>query len=346
MTRQARLRLPVWTRRVLCVGAIACGVAGPARAQDTAGDAVVQQAKELYRQGSEHARKGDWERAYVSLKLSFDLVPHWSTAASLGQCELELDRHVDAATHLDYAARSLPFDAEEHEHIDGLLKRARSQVAGLDLQVNRDGAVVSLDGKLLGTAPVVGPLFVTPGEHIVTARVEGRPAASHRFVVDAGEDRTIALTIPERGSQAIPPEAAPAPAAPSRDSGDQGSPTKWIVIGTGASLALVAAGAGVVFHQRAVNADNDADVLRDQVGPSGCYNPTGDMTSKCTELANLVDDHHDNQRNSTTAWASAGVLAAATVATWLFWPTDSGSTPTVSAFAKPGSAGIAAMGRF
>jgi hypothetical protein len=341
VSRQARLRLPVWARRLLCIGALSCAVPGPARAQDTAGDAVVQQAKEHYRQGSEHARNGDWERACVSLKASLELVPHWSTAASLGQCELELGRFADAATHLDDAGRWLPFDATEQAHIDTLLKRARAQVASLDLQVNRGGATVLLDGETVGTAPIARPRFVMPGEHVATARVEGRPDVSLRFVVKAGERRTIALTLPEAVSPIQPVEAASRPGA--RDSG-AGSSTKWIVLGTGAGLAVVATGAGVVFHRRAVHADDDAEVLRDQVGASGCYEPSKDLASKCGELSDLVDDRHENQRNATTAWASAGVLAAATAATWLLWPSDTQETPVVSAFAHPTGLGLA--GRF
>lgn len=344
VTGSARLRLPLWARGWLVRGALACVVVGPARAQDVSDDAVVQQAKEHYRQGSEFARNGDWERACVSLKASLELVPHWSTAASLGQCELELGRYADAATHLEDAGRWLPFDATEQAHIDALLKRARTQVASVDFQVDRGGATVSLDGNTVGTAPMARPLFVMPGAHVATARAKGKPNVSVRFVVKAGERRTIALTIPEEASSSQPVDAASPSRA--RDSGGAGSSTKWIVVGTGAGLAVVAAGAGVVFHQRAAHADEDADVLRSQVGASGCYEPSKDLASKCRELSDLVDDRHDNQRNATTAWASSGVLAAATAATWLLWPSDTPDTPVVSAFAHPMGLGLAARGRF
>ena len=327
----------VRARKSLGIAVLACAIVGSAHAQDAANNAEVRQARDLYTQGSEHARNGDWERAYVSLKLSLDLVRHWSTAASLGQCEIELGRYVDAATHLDYAAQALAFDAKEHEHIDALLARALAHVARLDLQSNRDGATFLIDDKPVGTSPLTGPVFVSPGEHVATARLEGRPTASHRFVVEAREKRTIALTIPEAAAPIAPARATPEPSAPTADS--HRSSAKWIVIGTGAGLTLVAAGAGVVFHQRSVRADSDADVLREQVGPSGCYDPPDEMASKCDTLSQLVDDHHRDGSYATTAWISAGVLGAATVTTWLLWP-DSGSEPAVSLSATPQSAGI------
>lgn len=343
---QLRTVVPTW----IAVAACAFAFAPTALAQgDEPDEAVVQQARDLYSQGSEHARNGDWKRAYVSLKLSFELVRHWSTAASLGQCELELGRFADAATHLEYASRALPLDAEQREHVEAMLKRARAHVAGLVVQVNLNGATVSVDGDTIGKSPLSVPVFVAPGVHVVAASVNGRPAASQRLAVDAGEGRTITLAI---GVAPAPPASptesptAPAPAVPRRDSDEQESSSKWIVLGTGTGLTVLAAGTAVLFRHRASSAESDADVIRDEVGTNGCYQPTGALVGKCEDLRGLIDDRNDNERYSASAWVSAGVLGAATVATWLLWPGESKVEPAVGASLTPAGFGVSTRGRF
>lgn len=298
---------------------------------------VILQARELYSLGSEHARNGDWKRAHVSLKLSFDLVRHWSTAASLGQCELELGHHADAATHLEYAVNAMSFDEEQRQQVEAMLRRARAHVASLDVQVNLNGATVSVDGKTIGKSPLSMPVFVSPGEHVVTARLDGRPDASERVVVDAGDRRTLALAL----GAPVPANASSKPAAPVRadvsrdDSVAATPPSKWIVVGTGAGLTVLAAGAAVVFRTRASKAESEADALGEGIGTSGCYKPTGALVGTCENLRSLIDDRNENARYSTAAWVSAGVLGAATVATWLLWPNESESDGRVSVGVSP-----------
>ncbi len=328
---------------------LALAPSSPAQAPEPE-EAVVLQARDLYAQGSEHARNGDWKRAQISLKLSFDLVRHWSTAASLGQCELELGHYEEAATHLDYAARALPFEAEQHEQVGAMLKRARAHVAALDVQVNLKGATVSVDGKTIGKSPVSMPVFVSPGEHVVAASLDGGPIASQRLVVGAGEGRTIALAV----GAPVPANASSKPAAPpsadvSRDDSVAAtSPSKWIVVGTGAGLTVLAAGAAVVFRYRASNAESEADALGEGIGTNGCYQPTGALVGTCADLRGLLDDRNENARYSTAAWVSAGVLGAATVATWLLWPNESESEDRVSVGVSPspGTTGLVVRGTF
>ena len=314
---------------------LALAPSSPAQASEPE-EAVVLQARDLYAQGSEHARNGDWKRAQISLKLSFDLVRHWSTAASLGQCELELGHYEEAATHLDYAARALPFEAEQHEQLGAMLKRARAHVAALDVQVNLKGATVSVDGKTIGKSPVSMPVFVSPGEHVVAASLDGGPAASQRLVVGAGEGRTIALAVGV--PVAATASSKPAPSSPDVSLDDPGGATsssKWIVIGTGAGLTVFATGAAVLFRYRASNAESEADALGEDLGTNGCYQPTGAQAGTCADLRSLIDDRNENARYSTTAWVSAGVLGAATVATWLLWSDESEAADRVSVGVSP-----------
>jgi hypothetical protein len=60
----------------------------------------------------------------------------------------------------------------------------------VEVEVNVDGATVSVDDREVGTSPLDGPVVVLSGSHVFEVRREGYRPARRRVVVVAGEART------------------------------------------------------------------------------------------------------------------------------------------------------------
>ena len=134
-----------------------------------------------------------WAEGRAKLFAAWKIFPHWSLAANLAQCEVELGRFRDAAEHAAYYLANAP--ADRHDKARALLDRALPHVGTLSIRVGPSGAEVLVDGALVGRAPLPGPLYLEPGEHQVSARHPWRIDASRAVVLAAGEKQTIEIRL-------------------------------------------------------------------------------------------------------------------------------------------------------
>jgi hypothetical protein len=125
------------------------------------------------------------------------------------------------------------------------LKHVRSQVAALTIAASESGASIRIDDRGIGQSPLPGEVFVEPGEHRISAALEGYEHAQVTINVHAGEARTvpIVLTKSTPRAKAMAPPLVPLArwATPPEEPPDPS--TAWIV--SGVSLATVGVGLGI-----------------------------------------------------------------------------------------------------
>jgi len=130
-----------------------------------------------------------------------------------------------------------------------LLNDPKSGDGTLTLDVTPAGAVVTLDGEVLGTAPLAAPLTgLSPGPHTVSAQLDGHAPGELSVDLGFGEEKTATLQL--TGVEEAPPAAEPAPTTtptePAPEPGGLGvlATTGLVIAGVGgAVLALGVAGA-------------------------------------------------------------------------------------------------------
>lgn len=130
----------------------------------------------------------------------------------------------------------------------------------LEVAVDREGAEIVVDGKVVGTAPLSEPLRLTPGAHRLEVRADGEDAHEETVIVNAGE--TTRTTIALGG-----------------EAGGGGVSRRtwgWILMGAGGA-ALAGGGVMAVI---ASGADGDLGACRDD--------PTCNGTGREVDLANDV----------------------------------------------------------
>ncbi|MGC4091496.1 MAG: PEGA domain-containing protein [Polyangiaceae bacterium] len=311
----------------------ALSLAAPAAAQTSPAPAASndpERVRDLLTRGTEALSANRPEEARSLLSEAYGLRRSYDVAAALGQAELELGKHRDAAEHLDFSIREFPPGESRKllKQLEDAFASARSRVATLRVSVNQPGCEVSVDGKPVGNSPLPSSLFVEPGQHTLGARVGAGSGVERVLSVAAGKEYPVELAMNPKAAATTPsepsqPTEAPPPPAPAGSS--DVSPKTIVLIGGGA-LTAVLLGVGVVERLRASSADDDAKDARAML--SGNCDPS-DATPSCKQLIEHLDRRNSANRMAVTGFVGAGITAAATAAIWLLWD-DTSSSPSAS----------------
>jgi hypothetical protein len=239
-----------------------------------ADDATVQ-ARALFNEGIEQARRGDWSMALATFERSAALHPHAVTTYNIGYFERALGRYTRARKMLGRAlAESAAHGGDELP--EDLTASAKTYLTELERHIARavvsvspEGASVLVDGRPLesaasdGARPVFwagtrepGPAEPAPAS---TFELEIDPGA-HAFVVSkAGYSDDASTRTFEQGSEVglvlqLSPvgPAAPASVAPaSAAQAERGVPSPnrvplYLALGVGAAGLVTGTAAGII----------------------------------------------------------------------------------------------------
>jgi hypothetical protein len=311
-------------------------------------------------------KSGKYEEARVSFQQSYALKPAPAALRNLAGAELKTGHYVEAARHFTtFLKTTKPSEIEHPDAIQKGLAEAKSHCGMLVVETSVPGAEVVVDGEILGKTPLDSdPWIVEPGDHVVTAHLEGYDDHSEQHHVEAGRTLRITITLQPSRSRAtagiVSEGGAPSPVEklasshadrtpepseqarvtqslpPAHDNSSSASAAP-LAIGSAVTLAGLAFGIGYTVASNANSRDHDA-LLASLPGPSPkCGNTT--PYPACEEVEKLGDTA-DRQRNLATAgFVVAGVAGAATLAYWL-WPRSSRSQGVVVPTVAPAYAGI------
>ncbi|RPI21555.1 MAG: PEGA domain-containing protein, partial [Actinobacteria bacterium] len=84
--------------------------------------------------------------------------------------------------------------AGERATLNATLRPGPAQVGRIRVLANVPGAIVSLDGEVLGEAPVSKD-DVSPGEHILEANAEGYNPVQQPVTIESGQQRVVSLRL-------------------------------------------------------------------------------------------------------------------------------------------------------
>jgi tetratricopeptide (TPR) repeat protein len=291
-------------------------------------------ASALVLQGGDLFKREDYEGARAAFARAYGIDPKAATLFDLALSELNAGRPVEAAAHLrEYLTRADEPAAKLESVRTKWLPRAEARTARLDVFAPA-GAQLAVDGAVAqGTKTTTGPtgapmtsIAVAAGEHEVSAR-QGTLSETQHVTARGGE-------LVELHFQRV--AAAPAPAVAigwtgngeAHERAESGaSRAKWITVVALGSAAVVAAGFGVGFGIAAANKASDAQNVQNGFGSawssSRCYGASAPPS--CTQLASDVDSNRLNWGISAASYVGAGVLGAASFATWMLWKPKAGA---------------------
>ena len=293
-------------------------------------------ASALIRQGADHFKHEDYEGARAAFARAYEMEPKAATLFNLALSELNAAHPVQAAAHLrEYLAYADEPAAKLESVRTKWLPRAEARTARVNVFAPA-GAQLSVDGAAQQSAKAItGPngtpltsIVVAAGEHEVTAR-QGALSETQHVTARGGE--LVELHF-QRVADAPPPAVAiaPTPGRETQERAESDEPrAKWIPVVVLGSAAVIAAGLGVGFGIAAANKANVAQDVQNQISPGSAWNGNqcfgGSASPLCTQLKGDVDTNRAYWTVSVASYVSAGVLAAASVATWMLWKPKSGA---------------------
>ena len=266
-------------------------------AQSPIRDPAVQT---LITQGVEFRNKGDDQAALTSFLKAYELSKEARVLAQIALAEQALGHWVDAEDHLIKALQAAedPWIAKNRAVLEGALGEIQHHVGSLELSGGIPGAEVRLNGTLVGSFPLKGPIRTLAGSVALDVKADGYLPVIRTVIVPSGglarESVTLVSVQPAASGQTVPQPDRPA------------EPGNWstrkkaaLALGVGAAGA---AAAGTVFYLLYRSRSNDFNHSTDHAG-ARCT--IADPVDNCKTLN---DDINRAQILAVVGFAGAGVL--------------------------------------
>jgi hypothetical protein len=326
------------SRALLPTLVLLLGLSSSARAQS----ADPAAAMELFRQGRDAMKAGDFATACPRFAESLRLDEKVGTALNLAECEEHQGQLASARAH---AQRAIDLALAGH---DDRLALAQERFAALDRRVPRltvtlapgapPDALVRRDTVPLGPGSLGSALPVDPGAHVVVVSAPGFESKTFPVQLVEGQTSQLEVTpgapLPQPAPEP-PPAPRPAPVPPPPEPvGPTGSGMRtwgWIAGGVG----VAGAAAGSVLGLMAISKNNQSK-------------QTCDAENVCDQGGK---DERDTARAlgdaSTVAFVVGGAGIATSIVLLLTSPSQKRTTGvTVTPLVGAGAAGVGLGGRW
>jgi hypothetical protein len=190
----------------MLVAAWLAASAGVAHAQS---DVAVRDAQARFEEGLERVKSGDFDAARLSFAQAYTVLRRPAILWNLALAEEKTGHAIDALGHFKQVVRdadATPSDREvAQRHAAGLMART-----GHIAVEAPPGATLIVDGEPRDViAPLAEPLDVTPGHHVIEAKLT---QGSKSLEVDAAAGQTARVSFLVVDS--APPQPSPGPPRP------------------------------------------------------------------------------------------------------------------------------------
>ncbi|WP_437915441.1 PEGA domain-containing protein [Sorangium sp. So ce302] len=283
------------------------------RAEAQESDALTDRARQLFEDGVKAANAGKWADAHAAFLAAWGLKPHYQIASNLGVACLRVGKPRDAAEYLTRYLREAPATkVQERQRAEASLQEARAQVAAVTVRVAPGGAEVTVNGASVGRAPLADPVFLDPGRHDVSAKLDGYVLQTRSVEATAGGTEAVVLDLqrtpaPDARRAGAEQSGLPAPEVP-RGSG------RTAVLVTGGVATGVGAAAGVLFTVLANKRAGEAETLKNTLlaqKPNACS-----LTSRsrdCVRQGEVLDESALYSNVAFWSFAGAGTVGLGTL---------------------------------
>ena len=159
---------------------------------------VQQTALNLYNDGNQLFEDGAYGKALEKYQAALAIWDHPKIHYNAAVCLINLDRTVEAYEELKQALKygAAPFDAAMYQQAQTYDHLLSGKVAELELQLNQDGAEVSLDGKVVLDQPGAKSLHVLAGEpHKLVAEKQSYETQTKEIRLAPGEKTTLVIEL-------------------------------------------------------------------------------------------------------------------------------------------------------
>jgi hypothetical protein len=231
------------------------GAAGKAKAVELlgSGDKKLARGQKLYDKGDIEKALEEYESALVDYQAAYEAFPDPKIYYPIAQAEQRLGRFVDALQHYQQLL-------EEGKDVAGQLRNqverelidVKKNLAAVLIEAQPEGALVLIDGSQVARTPMQQPVFVEPGAHTLTVKLEGFKTVEKKVDLAMGKEFRERFTLKagdgegggggEAGGGAARPGGGAGGAGVEVDRGTDRPSKALLVVGITVSSALFVAG--------------------------------------------------------------------------------------------------------
>ncbi|WP_342374488.1 hypothetical protein NVS55_24400 [Myxococcus stipitatus] len=156
-----------------------------------------QQAQVYFYEGNERLRESVFVDAARSYKRALEQWNHPAIHYNLALTLMNLDQPIEVYNHLQQAMRhgAEPLDSGRYEHARAYKALLEKQLAWVDVRCDEQGAIVTLNGQPLFTAPGRYQGLIRPGLHSIIAFKDGFLPTEKRQPLMPGEKTELKLEL-------------------------------------------------------------------------------------------------------------------------------------------------------
>lgn len=281
-----------------------------AAAAQGADELARKNALQRFDEGVVLVDKGQYEEARLKFVQAYAVIQKPALLFNLAVTETKTNHAPSAAAHFRKLLKDSSTPVNLRTKAEKLMSELGPTLARIVVRAP-NGADVSIDGLIVGRAPLEDPIDVLPGAHDVGIRLEDRHMETRREA-RPGEEQQIELSFVE----AAPSSTATigdAGAPPPKGNDESVRPTTGyvvpIVIG-GVGLASIATGAGLALASQGAHADA-------VTAGTSCASQNADA---CTRAASAKSRADTFAAVGVGGYIVGGVLVATSLITFFLWP--------------------------
>lgn len=314
----------------------------PALAQGEPTASEIARARGLFDEAVLAEEEEDWALAATKIREAISIKETAGLRFHLAYCEEQQGHLLEALTEYERAAELAATDPKSGRDVRRRATQNRDALRGrlpmltIELSDDLTAATLRLNDRSVAPSLFGKPTPRNPGPHRLVVSTPGYEPFIYETQLIEGEEHVVriepSMMMPLRSSPASAPPLAlekteTPPPSSSRALRD------WVLVTEGA-ITTAAIGVGIGYHLAAASADRRADTARVALVTASaesnaqCGAPSGVVEALCDDLSRAVADGKSRRNVATIGFVTAGAGAAALVATWLLWPSDSASSAT------------------
>lgn len=157
----------------------------------------MAEARKHYDLGLKLYEDGNYEAARIEFERAFSIAPSYRILYNIGLAYRSLNNYVDALNafehYLQEGGSEIPKD--RRDSVEKEIAELRPRIARVNVTTNVPGAEISVDGVVVGKAPLAKPLAVNPGLRKITAGASGYLPVTKTITVASSEQTNIDIQI-------------------------------------------------------------------------------------------------------------------------------------------------------
>jgi hypothetical protein len=153
------------------------------------------QARFLFERGVGYYRSGRYEKALESFQEAYNVRPSPAVRVNIANCYDQMDRPLEAIFHYERFLAESDIGGDQRREVESAVKRLRSKIGDVAIQVVPEGASVQIDGSQRRQAPLIEPVPMVAGKHVIEVTYPDYQSERREIEVQGGKPMEVSVIL-------------------------------------------------------------------------------------------------------------------------------------------------------